>query len=162
MNVKIIEALNTAGVGFGITSGVITTLGLITGVYASTGSRLAIIGSLVTVAVADSCSDAVGIHTEEEIDKDSKPQKMWKTTIVTLVTKSIIALTFIIPFYMWSIQISVWISLVWGTFLLIVFSYAVARYRRDKAWRSILKHISIAIIVIVITFYIGIWVHKTF
>ena len=41
------------GVGFGLTSGVITTLGLMVGLYSGTASRIAVIGGIITIAVAD-------------------------------------------------------------------------------------------------------------
>ena len=54
------------GLGFGLTSGVITTLGLIVGLDASTGSRFAILAGILAIAVSDSLSDALGMHISEE------------------------------------------------------------------------------------------------
>ena len=50
------------GFGFGLTSGVITTLGMMVGLNASTGSRTAVIGGIIAIAIADAFSDAVGMH----------------------------------------------------------------------------------------------------
>ena len=47
------------GFGFGLASGVITTLGLMIGLFASTHSRVVVLGGILTIAIADSCSDAV-------------------------------------------------------------------------------------------------------
>ena len=41
------------GVFFGATCGVITTIGLITGLYAATVSQVAVLGSILVVALAD-------------------------------------------------------------------------------------------------------------
>ena len=54
------ESLKT-GITFGLTSGVITTLGLMVGLHSGTGSRIAVIGGILTIAVADAFSDALGI-----------------------------------------------------------------------------------------------------
>ena len=54
------------GLFFGATSGVITTLGLITGLNAGTHSITAVLGGIFVIAVADSMSDALGIHLAEE------------------------------------------------------------------------------------------------
>ena len=62
------QSLKT-GFSFGLTSGVITTLGLMVGLNAGTHSRLAVIGGIVTIAVADALSDAlseVGLFVEDK------------------------------------------------------------------------------------------------
>ena len=53
------------GLGFGLTSGVITTLGLIVGLHAGFQSKAVVIGGILTIAIAD----ALGIHPSEEFDK---------------------------------------------------------------------------------------------
>ena len=45
------QSLRT-GANFGVTSGVITTLGLVVGLHAGTRSDLAVIGGILTIAVA--------------------------------------------------------------------------------------------------------------
>jgi len=54
------------GFSFGLTSGIITTLGLIIGLHAGTHSRLVVMGGILTIATADAFSDALGIHISEE------------------------------------------------------------------------------------------------
>ncbi|MEM4263494.1 MAG: hypothetical protein QW666_01185, partial [Candidatus Woesearchaeota archaeon] len=54
------------GFGFGLTSGVITTLGLIVGLDASTQSRFAVLAGIFAIAISDACSDALGMHISEE------------------------------------------------------------------------------------------------
>ena len=41
-----------AGFSFGLTSGVITTLGLMVGLHSSTHSKLVVIGGILTIAIA--------------------------------------------------------------------------------------------------------------
>jgi hypothetical protein len=50
------------GIYFGLPPGVITTLGLIVWLHAGTQSTVTVIGGVLTIAVADACSDALGIH----------------------------------------------------------------------------------------------------
>ena len=54
------------GFSLGLTSGIITILGLIVGLNSGTHSQLAVIGGILTIAIADSLSDAMGIHISEE------------------------------------------------------------------------------------------------
>jgi hypothetical protein len=52
------ESLKT-GITFGLTSGTITTQGLMIGLYSGTNSRGVVIGGILTIAIADSLSDAL-------------------------------------------------------------------------------------------------------
>jgi hypothetical protein len=57
--------LNT-GVSFGLTSGAITTLGLMVGLHSETKSTAVVVGGVLTIAIADAFSDALAIHVAEE------------------------------------------------------------------------------------------------
>ena len=56
------------GFSFGLTSGIITTLGLIVGLYSGTGSKTIVLAGIIVIAVADALSDSVGIHISEEAE----------------------------------------------------------------------------------------------
>ena len=81
------------GISFGLTSGVITTLGLMVGLNASTHSKAAVIGGILTIAVADAFSDALGIHVSQEAQKETSTKAVWESTLSTLVSKFAVALT---------------------------------------------------------------------
>ena len=49
------------GVGFGLTSGIITTLGLMIGLATSTGSRLVVIGGIFVIEIASSAIQMMGL-----------------------------------------------------------------------------------------------------
>ena len=72
------------GVGFGLTSGIITTLGLIVGLNAGTHSKIVVIAGILTIAIADAFSDSMGIHISEESGHKNKSSKeIWESTIST-------------------------------------------------------------------------------
>ena len=75
------------GFGFGLTSGVITTLGLIVGLDASTGSRFVIISGIIAIAIADACSDALGMHISEESTYRRTTAQIWEATLSTFFFK---------------------------------------------------------------------------
>jgi len=85
------------GFSFGLTCGVITPLGLMVGLNAGTHSRLAVIGGIVTIAVADALSDALGIHVAEESKNNGSVSEVWESTIAALLAKFLTALTFVVP-----------------------------------------------------------------
>ncbi|MFH1588364.1 MAG: hypothetical protein ABIA76_03450 [Candidatus Diapherotrites archaeon] len=149
------------GFGFGLTSGIITTLGLIIGLYSSTNSAIAVIGGIITIAVADALSDALGIHISEESKKAGK-KEIWEATLSTFVSKLFFALTFIVPVLLLDLHSAIIASIIWGILLLGVFSYFIAKNKKENAFKVIAEHLIIAFGVIIITYYLGLWISATF
>ena len=150
------------GFSFGLTSGIITTLGLMVGLHSGTHSKLVIIGGILTIAVADAFSDALGIHVSEESENKHSAGEIWGSTVSTFLSKFVIALTFIVPILLFQLPTAVVVSVVWGLFLLGIVSFRVVRGRRSKAWKAVAEHIIIAFVVIAITHYVGHWISSTF
>jgi VIT1/CCC1 family predicted Fe2+/Mn2+ transporter len=150
------------GLFFGATSGVITTLGLIVGLNAGTKSITAVLGGILVIAVADSMSDALGIHLAEEADPQTDHEHVWQATITTFLTKLVFALSFAIPLLLLPLGPAVLASVVWGMLVIIVLSYFLARSQDESPWLIILEHLGIAILVVVLSHLIGVWVARTF
>ncbi len=150
------------GVFFGATSGVITTVGLIVGLYAGTESVVAVLGGILVIAVADAMSDALGIHLAQEADPDSTSEHIWSATISTFLTKFIIALTFAVPVMWLPLETAVMVSIGWGLLIIALLSWFLARSQQNAVLPVVLEHLGIAIAVIIISYYIGVWVHTAF
>jgi vacuolar iron transporter family protein len=150
------------GVNFGVTSGVITTLGLVVGLHAGTHSNLAVIGGILTIAVADALSDALGIHVAEESREILSPREIWMATLATFASKLIVALTFLLPVLLLPLARAVMVSALWGLGLLAALSYRLARSRNERPLLVIGEHVGIALAVIVVTHMLGTWVAKVF
>lgn len=149
------------GFSFGLTSGVITPLGLMVGLNAGTHSRLAVIGGIVTIAVADAFSDALGIHIAEESKNNGSVSEVWESTIAALLAKFLTALTFVVPVLLLPLEEAMMVSMGWGLSLLVVLSYFLARVQQIPAWKVIAEHVVIGVSVIVITYYVGDWIYST-
>ncbi|MFW6231186.1 MAG: hypothetical protein ACOC32_04155 [Nanoarchaeota archaeon] len=145
----------TAGISFGLTSGVITTLGLMVGLTYSTRSELAVLGGIATIAIADAFSDALGMHISEESHKGISEKTIWESTFATLISKFLMAATFIVPVILLPLNTAILASIIWGFLLLGVLSYHIATHRDEKPMHVIIEHISIATLVIVVTFVVG-------
>lgn len=91
------QSLKT-GLSFGLTSGIVATLGIMVGLNSITSSRIAVIGGVLTVAIADSFSDALSIHISEETDTNHSSQYVRESTVTTFVSKFLFALTFLYTF----------------------------------------------------------------
>ncbi len=150
------------GFSFGLTSGIITTLGLMVGMYLGTGSKIVVIGAILTIAIADSLSDGLGMHLSEESQKQSSEKSIWEATISTILTKLIFAMSFIIPVILLQLSTAIIVSIIWGFLLLSIFSYYIAKNRGDNSIKVILEHLVIAIIVIIATYFVGNWISTKF
>ena len=148
------------GFSFGLTSGIITTLGLMVGLHSGTHSKLAVIGGVLTIAIADAFSDALGIHVSEESENRHTTKEIWESTICTFATKFIFASTFVIPILLFELTTAIIVSIVWGLSLLGVFSFYIAKGQRANPWRVITEHLLIALVVIITTHYVGDWIAK--
>ncbi len=146
------------GFSFGLTSGIITTLGLIVGLHSGTHSRLVIIGGILVIAIADALSDAMGIHISEESEDKHSAKEIWESMISTFLSKLVFALTFIIPMLLFQLPIAIIICVIWGLSLLTIFSIYIAKQQEVKPYKVVLEHLVIAILVIIITHYVGDWV----
>jgi len=150
------------GFSFGITSGVITTLGLIVGLHAGTHSVLAVLGGIITIAVADAFSDSLGMHISQETKDGHKDKDIWESMLSTFAAKFFVAMSFVIPFFILSLSDAMMLSIIWGLALLSVLSYHIARVEKEKAWQVIAEHLAIAIVVIIIAHFVGDWISVAF
>lgn len=150
------------GFSFGLTSGIITTLGLIVGLAAGTQSRLAVIGGVLTIAIADAMSDALGIHISEEAENVHTPLQIWTATGSTFLAKLLMALSFLAPVTLLPLVDAVVVSVAWGGSMLVLISWLVARSQRIKPLHVIVEHVGIAALVVAVTHYLGVWTATTF
>jgi len=150
------------GIFFGATSGVITTIGLIAGLYSGTRSLVAVLGGIFVVAVADAMSDAMGIHLAQEADPDSDEAHIWAATISTFLTKLIVASTFALPLLWLPLTTAVYVSVAWGLAVITLLSFYLARSQRVAVLPVVGEHIVIAVFVVAISYLIGDWVQRSF
>ena len=128
------------GFSFGITSAIITTLGLMVGLHSGTHSRVTVIGGILTIAIADSFSDALGIHISEESEGKHTDKEIWQSTIFTFLAKFLITCLFILS----------------------VLSFLLSQKQGKKAWHVVLEHLVVAIAVIFLAHFAGVWIASIF
>ena len=143
------------GFSFGLTSGIITTLGLMVGLHASTHSKLVVIGGILTIAIADALSDAMGIHMAEESENKHTKKEVWESTFSTIFFKFIFSSIFIFPVLLLELKKAIVISVMFGLYILLVNSFVIAREQNTNPWKIIGEHLIIAVLVITATHYIG-------
>jgi len=150
----------TTAVSFGLTSGVITTLGMIVGLNSATSSRLAVVAGILVMAIADGLADAAGMHLSEESEMEGNKNKhsqkeVWITTLFTFLSVCGFISIFAIPVLLFPIDTAVTISVAWGMLLLVVLNYYLAKIRSEDSRKIISEHVVLAIFVILISYLIG-------
>ncbi len=143
------------GLNFGLASGVITTLGLMVGLNAGTASKMVVLGGILTIAIADSMSDAMGIHMSEESENVHTPTEVWISTITTFLAKLIFALTFAVPVLLFDLPTAIIVSIGWGLLLIIISTYFAAKKQKHGVLGPIIEHLTVAILVIIATDLVG-------
>jgi len=94
----------------------------------------------------------------EEAENKHSTKEVWESTIATFLTKFIFALTFIIPILFFELSTAIIVSIVRGIFWVAAFSYYVAKLGNVNPFKVVSEHVLIAIIVIIITHYVGDWI----
>ena len=148
------------GISFGMTSTVITTLGLMVGLHSGTHSRIVVLAGILTISIADAFSDALGIHVSVEAENKHTFKQIWAATISTFLAKFLFAMTFVVPVILFTLSTAIVISLVWGLSILSLLSYIIAKSQNEPPWKIVGEHLMIAIVVIGITHWVGDWLGK--
>jgi len=148
------------GLSFGLTSGVITSLGMIVGLHSATSSRLVVITGIIIMAIADGLSDAAGVHISEESELEKgiakhTQKEIWAATVFTFISKLIFTLTFAAPFLIFSLKPAVFVAIAWGMLLLIFLNLSIAKIKQEKPAMLVSEHIFLALFVIVVSHYVG-------
>jgi len=157
----------TEGISFGMTTSVITALGMMTGLYSATSSKLAVVAGIVIMAIADGLSDAVSLHTvkETEIKKGQArftPKEVWLTTLFTFLAVACFTLTFTIPVMLLPLKTAILVSMAWGAILIISLNFYIAKLRKENPIKQLTEHLLLTAFVIVISYFIGNWIAWAF
>ena len=148
------------GVSFGLTSGVITALGMIVGLHSATSSKLAVVAGIIVMAIADGLSDAAGLHMAEEAEVEKgkakhTPKEIWLTTLFTFLSVCGFSLTFVVPILIFPLKMAVFLAIGWGILLLILLNFYTAKIKKESPIKLISEHILLALFVIIISYLIG-------
>jgi vacuolar iron transporter family protein len=144
-----------AGFNFGLTSGIITTVGLMVGLYSSTNSQLVVIGGIITISLADALSDSMGMHVAVESQNRHSKKEIWEATYATFIYKFIFSALFIIPVLFFNLHKAVLISILISLYLIFANSLFLARQQNISPIKVIIEHVILTIIVIIASYFVG-------
>lgn len=151
-----------AGFGFGLGSGIVTTLGLMVGLVSGTGSKLAVLGGIITIAFADALSDAFGMHLSRKGVGEKDNKSVWVSTVSTFVFKSLFASFFVIPVLLFDLSVAVLVSVLWSVLLLTWYSHVLSNLYGLSFSKTIVEHLFLAFTVVVGSYFMGLLVKLVF
>jgi vacuolar iron transporter family protein len=153
--------LNQTKFSFGVTSAIITNLGLIVGLEKLSHPRVSIIGAILVIAIADNIADSMGIHIYQESECKAS-REVWVSTITNFAARFLVSAGFILMVYFFPIRVAAFFSIVWGLSLLSFMSYAIAKMRKVNPYYAVLEHITIASFVIIASNFVSKWIAGKF
>jgi VIT1/CCC1 family predicted Fe2+/Mn2+ transporter len=142
---------------FGATTAILINLGLVVGLDSASNTKLSIISSILVVAIADNLVDSLGIHIYQET-QNLKTKHVWISTLLNFLTRFSISLLFILIIMLLPLSSAISFSIFFGFILLSIISYLVARQRNSNIYLAITEHLSIALLVIFASYYLGHWI----
>lgn len=145
---------------FGITSGILTTIGLLTGVNSATSSRLSVIASIAVIAMADSLSDAYGMYMSKISERGNSRTAAMRYALGTLAGKFFFPFTFILPVIFLPLSVGVWADLAWGAIALSLLSAENAIVYQRSLAKTILKNLGLAIVIVIFSQAMGVMISK--
>lgn len=146
--------IKLARFSFGTTSAIITNLALISGLDTISSAKTSIIGGILVIAIADNIADTLGIHIHEESEIANK-REVFLTTIMNFFARFLVSLIFMIIILLFPLSTAFYLSIIYGLLLLSVISYLIARDKKTNKVEAVIQHLAIAVIVIIISKYLG-------
>jgi vacuolar iron transporter family protein len=146
---------------FGATTAIITSLALIVGLGKGNNAKLSIIGALLIIALADNIIDSLGMHIYQE-SVNSNKKTVGTITAGNFLTRLLTTIGFIILMALLPMKLAIIVSLILGLFLLAIISYFVAKNQKVNPYWAIFEHLVIAVLVIIVSNFIGNWINAFF
>jgi len=152
------------GLFFGLNSGVITTVGLISGLIQTKISYNLLIISIISLAISDSASEAYGLYLSKKAKdiKDFSSGPLY-SLISLFITKFVIVISFLIPL-LFTKKLNVFKNMTWvlgwGIFLLTILDLQLCSIRNETFAEYIIPHLIVLGLVVVLTKYFGNLINK--
>jgi len=142
---------------YGGTAAIVTGMGLVVAFDAGTASKATLVSSLLVVAIADNLADSLAIHVYQE-SENLPSSRAFRSTVANYLTRLLVAGSFAVLALLTPAHSLVPVVLAWGMTLLCTLTYFVARGRGAAPGLEVLKHVAVAIAVILVSRVIGAWI----
>ncbi|MFH0831243.1 MAG: hypothetical protein V1886_00015 [archaeon] len=155
------KKIDLSKISFGATSAITTSLALIVGLSKTANPKFSIISSLLILAIADNISDSLGIHIYRE-SQSSKLDYKKMNTFTNFLARFLLTLFFATSVFFLPINYAVAFSVITGIIILSALTYFIALSQKINPFISILKHVSIAVLVMAASFFVSLFIRNFF
>jgi hypothetical protein len=138
---------------FGATSAVITGLAVVVGLSRTANPVIGIMTALVVIAIADNISDSFGIHIHQESQKESV-REVRKTTFINFAARVGVVSVFVLLVILFPMNTAVALSILFGTAVISVISYFIAKEQGEKPFTIVFQHLLITVLVIIGSYFL--------
>jgi adenylate cyclase class IV len=146
---------------FGITSGVMTTTGMLLGTaVASGGSAKAAIIAVAMIGLTDSWSDAYGIYNAKIGERGVSAGQAMRHASGTLIGKMAMPMTFIVPLLVAPMRTAMVFDLCWAMLVLALLSAEQAIVLQESVIRRILKNVWFGAFLVAFATFGGLFIEK--
>ena len=152
------------GLFFGLNSGVLTTLGVICGLVQADISKYILIISVLSLAIADSTSEAYGLYVSKKAEiVDDHSNNPLLSSISLYVMKFVIVASFLLPLLftnnLWLYKSMIW-PITWGAILLLFLDFNLSTIRKENILNYLVPHVVLVFLIVVSTKYFGRRINK--
>ncbi len=137
-------------ISFGSTAAIVTSMAIVTGLNAAGTAKSILIGTLLITALADNLTDSLSIHIYQESERLDQ-REAFIGTLTNFVTRLLGTVSFVLIVITIPAKVVVLGSIIWGMLLLGILSYLLARERNVGALSEIIKHLVVAVAVLIIS-----------
>ena len=148
------ELTNPQNYIFGSTAAIITNICLIVGLETARSGKGPILGGLLTIALADNISDSLGIHMYKETE-GAKSRLSVLATVLNFTARLLISFSFVAIVLLCSAGQSIPAAISWGLVLIAIGSYWIARRNKENVILETVKHMLVAVVVIILSHWVG-------
>jgi VIT1/CCC1 family predicted Fe2+/Mn2+ transporter len=138
----------------GSSAAIITNISLIVGLGTARAGKAPIFSGLLTVALADNISDSLGIHLYKESEGVGEKLSLL-ATVLNFLSRLLVSLTFVAIVLIFPTSQAIIVGIVWALLLLNLVSYLVTRSHHGNSILEIIRHVLIAVIVILLSWCVG-------
>jgi len=151
--------MNLNKFSLGGTAAIITSMGLIAGLNYGEHAKMAIIGGLLVIAIADNIADAFSLHVFKE-SESTQETEVFSVTFGNFFVRLLIALSFVALVWLLPANIVFYLTTFWGLLLLTVLSLYISQKKKTNRLKEILIHLGVAVLVIAVSKYLGFIITK--
>ncbi|MFC1696965.1 VIT1/CCC1 transporter family protein [Nanoarchaeota archaeon] len=152
------------GMIFGSMDGVITTMGVLMGLFGASQSKEVIIVGVLAAGIADSFANATGFHVAEESEMIHTRREIWKSTITTFISTFIAVLLIVLPVIFIPNTLGIIVSGLLGCVLLTFLAFYVNKITGMSKHSCLLalEYVGLGVVVSLMAYGVGELVHFLF